>query len=228
MDFMQKQCNIEIQKGRFSDSFGTSLLPGMFSAPTFAVPKEGSSKLRLVTDQSAGTYSVNDMCSCHEHAFPLDNMTHLGEQILKAYNELTPDEHLVVYKSDVAEAYRLIPMHPIWQTKQINTVDGQRYVDRNNVFGGRRSGDIFIAVMAGVMWIMENIWKVWRPNAFVDDVFGVEKSSRWQKYGPYQRVFPTSQTQTLNCWDRLGILHKPEKQLYRTKLTIIGIHVLRP
>jgi hypothetical protein len=54
---------------------------------------------------------------------------------------------------------------------------------------------------------------------------GLKKSSRWQKYGPYQKVFPTSQTQTLNCWDRLGVPHKPEKQLYGTKLTVIGIHV---
>jgi hypothetical protein len=152
-------------------------------------------------------------------------MTHFGEHILRAYNDLAPGEHLVVYKSDVAEAYRLIPMHPIWQMKQINTVDGKRYVDRNNVFGGRRSGDIFIAVMATVMWIMENVWKVQKPNSFVDDVFGVEKSSHWQKYGPYQKVFPTSQTQTLNCWDRLGIPHKLEKQLFGRKLTIIGILV---
>jgi hypothetical protein len=76
-------------------------------------------------DQSGGLHSVNDMCTRHEHAFPLDNMTHLGEQILKGYNELSPGEHLVVYKSNIAEAYWLIPMHPIWQTKQINTVDGE-------------------------------------------------------------------------------------------------------
>jgi hypothetical protein len=158
--FIRKQQDIEIKKGRFSSSFGTSLLPGMFSMLTFAVPKEGLSKLRLVTNQSAGPYSVNDMCSRHEQAFPLDNMTHLGEQILKSYNELEQGEHLVIYKSDVAKAYRLIPMHPIWQTKQINTIDGEQYVDRNNVFGGRQSGNIFIAVMSSIMWIMEKVWKV--------------------------------------------------------------------
>jgi len=177
LDFVQKQQDIEIQKGHFSESFGTSLLPGMFSAPTFAVPEEGSSKLRLVMDQSAGSYSVNKMCSQHEHVFPLDNMTHLGEQILKSHNKLAPGKHLVVYKSDVVEVYCLIPMHPIWQIKQINTIDGQRYVDCNNIFGGRQSGDIFITVMAAIMWIMENVWKVHKPNAFVDNVFGVEKST---------------------------------------------------
>lgn len=105
LEFMRKQQDIEIQKGQFSNSFGTSLLPGMFSSPTFAVPKEGSLKLRLVTDQSVGPYSVNNMCSQHEYAFLLDNMSHLGEQMLRAYNELVLGEHLVAYKSNVAEAY---------------------------------------------------------------------------------------------------------------------------
>jgi hypothetical protein len=62
-EFVRRQRDIEVEKGRFSDSFGTELLPGMSSSPTFAVPKEGSSKLRLVTDQSAGPYSVNGMCA---------------------------------------------------------------------------------------------------------------------------------------------------------------------
>jgi hypothetical protein len=47
MKFMRNQIEIEIQKGRFSKSFGKNLLRGMYAVPTFAVLKEGSSKLHL-------------------------------------------------------------------------------------------------------------------------------------------------------------------------------------
>lgn len=34
-----------------------------------------------------------------------------------------------MWKADVSEAYRLMPMHPHWQLKQANIVDGVCYVD---------------------------------------------------------------------------------------------------
>ena len=36
---------------------------------------------------------------------------------------------------------------------------------------------------------------------------------------------PTNQVTLLNLWDRLGIPHKEKKQLFGSKLTIIGIEV---
>jgi hypothetical protein len=44
--------------------------------------------------------------------FPLDNMTHLGEMLLKK-KEQYPDEVLILFKSDISEAYRHLPMHPL-------------------------------------------------------------------------------------------------------------------
>src|ERR1700731_1547101 len=49
-----------------------------------------------------------------------------------------PTGKLIIYKTDVAEAYRLCPMHPLWQLKQIVSVDGTKHVDRCNNFGGAR------------------------------------------------------------------------------------------
>jgi hypothetical protein len=43
--FIHKQCNIEIQKGHFSESFGTYLLPGMYCIPVHAVTKLSSTNL---------------------------------------------------------------------------------------------------------------------------------------------------------------------------------------
>jgi hypothetical protein len=155
----------------------------------------------------------------------MDNMTQLGERILRLQSTLRKGEKLVLFKSDVAEAYRLIPMHPIWQTRQINTVDGERYVDRNNVFGGRRSGDTFIAFMSLVLWITEVQWKVPGLCGYVDDVFGVGKSTEFETYERYGIELPRNQARLLQCWDVLGVPHRKEKQLFGEKLTIIGFEV---
>ncbi|KDR79789.1 hypothetical protein GALMADRAFT_15607, partial [Galerina marginata CBS 339.88] len=48
--FLREQRNIEIQKRRWSTSFGPDLLPGMYCSPIHAVPKPNSTDLRLVTD----------------------------------------------------------------------------------------------------------------------------------------------------------------------------------
>ena len=81
--FLHAQQKIEQQKKHFSASFGKDLLPGMYSMPIHAVPKPGSSDLCMVTDQSASKFSLNSMIACDDiKGYPLDNMKHLGEQLL--------------------------------------------------------------------------------------------------------------------------------------------------
>ena len=127
--FIRDQCLKERHKGYYSESFGTELLPGMYSMPIHAVPKPHSDNLRLVTDHSAGPFSLNNMIdhSCVT-GFPLDNMHHLGEMLLDTRRSIG-NVPLTLWKSDIADAYRLLPVHPLWQAKQIVTVDGERYVD---------------------------------------------------------------------------------------------------
>jgi hypothetical protein len=61
--------------------------------------------------------------------YPLDNMTQLGEMLLRKKKEF-PEEELVLFKSDISEAYRYLPMHPLWQIKQVNTIQRERHIDR--------------------------------------------------------------------------------------------------
>ena len=60
-EFLRSQRDHEVFKGRFSEPFGDKLLPGMYCMPIFAVPKPHSTDLRMVTDQSAGKFSLNSM-----------------------------------------------------------------------------------------------------------------------------------------------------------------------
>ncbi|KAF9543882.1 hypothetical protein CPC08DRAFT_622554, partial [Agrocybe pediades] len=81
-EFLRDQCKIEIEKGRFSESFGPDLLPGMYSMPVHAVPKPNSDDFRMVTDHSAGRHSLNSMINHDEvTGFPLDNLHHMGEML---------------------------------------------------------------------------------------------------------------------------------------------------
>ena len=156
--------------------------------------------------------------------YPLDNMTHLGEMLLRKKADF-PNEKLVLFKSDILDAYRNLPMHPLWQIKQVNTIQGQRHVDRCNCFGGKGSGSLFIAFNSLVTWVGKNEYHIPDLGTYSDDSFGVELAKNMILYEPYGRFMPTNQVTLLNLWTRVGIPFKEKKQIFGENLTIIGIEV---
>ena len=81
--------------------------------------------------------------------------------------------------------YHLLPMHPFWEIKQVNTLDGKRFVDWRNAFGGCASGGIWIAFMSLGTWITIHIWSLKRVvGAYVDDSFGSEEKDKEDFYIP--------------------------------------------
>ena len=223
--FIREQCQKERHKGYFSESFGTDLLPGMYSMPLHAVPKPHSDDLRLVTDHSTGPFSLNNMIdhSCVT-GFPLDNMRHLGEMLLHTRRSIG-NVPLTLWKSDIVDAYRLLPMHPLWQAKQIITVDRERYVDRNLAFGSSASPGIFISFNSLVAWIAKHEKDLEYLADYVDNSSGCDLAGDTLFYEPYGKQMPRHQTILLRLWDELGIPHKPHKQLFGSPLVIIGIEV---
>jgi hypothetical protein len=223
--FLQSQKTVELAKNRFSPSFGKDLLPGMYCMPIFAVPKPSSSVFRLVTDQSRGKYSLNSMVDHNcVTGYPLDNMTLFGEMLLDL-EKREPGRERLAWKSDIAEAYRILPMHPLWQIKQINTIDGNRHVDRCNAFGGCASGSLFIAFNSLVAWIAKEVKNIRYLGNYVDDSSGCGLAEDISFYAPYNEYFPRDQVTLLSLWDELGIPHKKEKQIFGSPLTVIGISV---
>jgi hypothetical protein len=133
--FLRAQRDEEIRLGRYSESFGTELLPGMIAQPIHAVPKPHSSKLRLINDHSAGDWALNSFIAKEIGHIRMDSVQDLGKTLLHARRELGPDATIWLWKSDVSQAFCQLPMHPLWQMKQISTFDGHRHVDRCAVFG---------------------------------------------------------------------------------------------
>ena len=225
-NFIREQRDIEIRKGRLSASFGTDLLPGMYCMPVHAVPKPNSTDLRMVTDHSAGPFSLNTMID-HDlvTGYPLDNMTHTGEMLLAHHRSMLTKRRFTMWKSNIDEAYRLMPLHPHWQLKQVNTVDGLRYIDRNTPFGNSGSAGIFIAFNSLVAWIAKYKRGIHNLATYIDDSSGFDYEDDVLPYEPYQTSFPRHQTLLLQLWDELSIPHKPKKQVFGSVIPVIGIDV---
>jgi hypothetical protein len=116
-------------------------------------------------------------------------------------------------------------MHPLWQIKQIVTIDGECNVDRNNCFGGRGSPGIYISFNSLVLWIAQNVVLIEDLWGYMDDSFGINDEGNLVWYHRYDKHMLASQVKLLSLWDELGIPHEPHKQLFGSKLTIIGIHI---
>jgi hypothetical protein len=223
--FLRDQRDIEISAGRYSESFGTQLLPGMYSTPIHAVPKPRSEKLRLVNDHSAGPFSLNSMIAREDVVGArMDSISDLIGALLK-YRKRHPDKALVLFKSDVSAAYRRLPLHPLWQIKQIVTVDNCRHVDRCTSFGGRGSCRDYTAFMGLVLWMAIFVKLISDLFGYIDDNFSFDEKGNVMWYEPYHCYYPTKQTKLLQLWDEIGLPHDKSKQEYAPVLRIIGFMV---
>jgi hypothetical protein len=223
--FLRDQRDVEIAAGRYSEGFGKNLLPGMYSTPIHAIPKPRSEKLRLVNDHSAGTYSLNSMIAREDVAGArMDSISDLIGALLR-YRKHHPDTTLILFKSDVSAAYRRLPLHPLWQIKQIVTVDEIRHVDRCTSFGGRGSCRDYTCFMGLVLWIAIFIKSLEDLFGYIDDNFSFEEDGNVMWYDPYQCYYPTKQTKLLYLWDEISLPHDKSKQEYAPVLRIIGFLV---
>src|SRR6267154_600205 len=154
-------------------AFGPNLLPGMYAMPIHVIPKPHIVNFRLITNLSAGDFAPNTMIDKSLVTnLPLDTIMELGATLI-AFRWNYGNVKLVMWKSDVSQAYRRMPMHKCWQIKQIHSIEGARHVDRCNNFGGKGAYGIWSTFMSLVVWIG---WSILRIQFFVyvDDNFGFE------------------------------------------------------
>ena len=163
----------------------------MYSTSIHAVPKPRSEKLRLVNDHSAGPFSLNSMIAREDVAgAKMDSISDLIGALLR-YRKRYPSKNLVLFKSDVSAAYRRLPLHPLWQVKQIVTVDNARHVDRCTSFGGRGSCRDYTAFMGLVLWIVIFVKFLADLFGYIDDNFGFDEEGNVLWYEPYQCYSPS-------------------------------------
>jgi hypothetical protein len=195
----------------------------MISVPVHTVPKK-SGKLRLVVDHSAGDFSPNSHISRDHVHNDLDTVHHLAHNLLhfQAVHGRAPRW---LFKSDVSQAYRQLPMHPAWQMRQVITTNGERRVDRCNNFGGRASAMLWCAFMSLVLWIAITRFAIAALLAYMDDNYGHDDSPDLVRYEPYGADFPRKQALLLRLWDFIGLPHERDKQEFGRALVITGFLV---
>ena len=223
LQFMNEQRDEEIRLGRFSHAFDI-LSPGMTTIPLWVVPKPHSDKFRLVVDHSAGDYAPNSFIPPEEASVHLDTLHTLGNALLNVKNRFgnTP---IVLFKTDVSQAYRRLPVHPLWQLRQVVSIEGFFHIDNNNNFGNRGAGRLWVTIFSLVLWIASFVKLIHDLFAYVDDAFSWEFADRVTFYAPYQKFLPTKQAQLLSLFDDVGIPHEERKQVFGSPLQIIGFEV---
>ncbi|KAI0652849.1 hypothetical protein C8Q70DRAFT_1059843 [Cubamyces menziesii] len=153
MVFLLEQRNEEVVLGRYLACFGPDLLPEMYSMPVHVVPKPHSSKLRLVNDQNAGEFSPNSIIRPESiKGAVLNGIPALGES-LQCFCAVHGRVPLIMWKSDVSQVYRCMPVAPHWQIRQVVTIEEDQHVDRCNLFGGRGFLRVFSTFNALLSWI---------------------------------------------------------------------------
>ena len=197
--------------------------------PIYAVPKPHSDKLRLVNDHSASKFSLNSMVDHSQvTGYPMDNLAQFGEQLVKLRRtnpDLCGPDSLIVWKSDISEAYRVCPLHPFWQIKQGVRIGLDVHVDRCIVFGSSASPAIFIAFNSLVTWIAKHVRNIPFITTYLDDSAGCTWKDDVMFYAPYNKYMPTPQVRLLTLWDDLGIPHEERKQVFGPTIPVIGIQV---
>jgi hypothetical protein len=222
--FLREQRDQEIVLGRFSESFGPDLLPGMYAMPIHVIPKPFTDNFRLITNLSAGDFAPNTMIEkSNVTNLPLDTISDLGAALI-AFRRNHGNIPLVMWKSDVSQAYRRMPMHERWQMKQVHTIEGERHVDRCNNFGGKGGYGIWSAFMSLVVWIAWNLLHI-HFFVYVDDNFGFERAEALSFHAHLSRRLPSQQARLLDLWDDIGLPYEDRKQEFGPTLRIIGFIV---
>ena len=219
--FVQDQHDIKLSLVCFSTAFSPHLLQGMMSVPIGVIPKPHSQKLWLIIDPLTREYSPNTCIPCSSVSIPLDNLHHLGTQLINVWKCLSSSVHLSVFTSDVSGAYQQLPMYFLWQLFQVVTIDGLIHVDHNINFGNRGAGGLWGSFMGLVLWVAIHTKHLDDLLAYVHNVFSYKLEPNMPWYAPYYRSLPTKQTWLLELWDKLGVPHDELKQVYGSTLTII-------
>jgi hypothetical protein len=154
----------------------------------------------------------------------LDTLVNLMEGIIR-YEQVHGPQEFLLFKSDVAAAYRRLILHFLYQLKQIVTIDGERHVDHCTTFGGRGSSKCWTAFFGLVIWICIFVKFIQDLFAYMDDTYSFEEEGKVLWYEPYECYYPAKQTKLLLLWDEIGLPHEKSKQEYGRTLRIIGFMV---
>lgn len=189
-------------------------------SPLLIVSKAGSSKKRVCTDMSYGNLSLNDMVDKDKIKVAFDSLISFAPYIVEKKKK---SSDLIMWKSDVKNAYRLLPMAPQWQLRQVVNVAGFYHIDRCANFGSTASAKLWCAFFSLVLWIAEQVFGIQHLNNLMDDTWGVSSKNEliWFK----EQEIPRDQALFLLVFDKIRVPWDWKKQVHGHELEVIGFWV---
>lgn len=131
-------------------------------SPLGVVPKPRSSSFRTIMDFSfPANDSINDRIFCETTQY--DRIP----SVLPWLRALGPSAHMAGV--DVADAFRIIPVHAADLWLQASRMDGATYIDTSLIFGCRSSPAIFNAYASLFAWIIYARRNVYCILHYLDD-----------------------------------------------------------
>ena len=153
-----EKLNSELEAGRIEGPFSAPPFPNFRTNPLGLVPKNSGSGYRMIHHLShpAGD-SVND-------EIPRDLCSVQYTSIQDAIQTITTIEgKIFLAKTDIAHAFRIVPVHPSEYPILGMEWNGVFYYDKCMPMGGSSSCAIFEKISTALQWIMSKLC----PNIFV-------------------------------------------------------------
>ena len=168
--------NEEISLGRISGPHASPPLTNLTTSPLALRPKRNSVKFRLLHNLSSpydGTsvnFNIPDVCANVKFA-----------TITDAVKIILDNKFCFIAKSDIADAFRLIPLHPSDYHLMGFILNKKYYFDKCLPMGCRSSCNIFERFSDAIVYILKTRYKILNVVKYLDDFlfFGVtEKECR--------------------------------------------------
>ena len=164
---MTSKLQNELSKGRIAGPFNNPPLPNFKSSPLALREKQEQGKYRLLHNLSY-PYDLSPVNSNIPTSASTVKYERLSDAI-KDIHECTLDAHMA--KRDIADAFRLIPLHPSQYHLTGFSWEHKYYCDKCLPQGSASSCRIFETFSTALKWILNNKLGVKRVTKVLDDFF---------------------------------------------------------
>ncbi|XP_071950801.1 uncharacterized protein [Antedon mediterranea] len=208
-EFITKGLNL----GRLAGPFSSPPLNNFVSSPLGVVPKAESGKFRIIQDLSYPRgASVNSGIPHDASQVSYDTIDVVINLVLKN------GPGSLMAKTDIEDAFRIIPIHPCDYHLLGFSWNNKYYYDRCLPMGASRSCSIFESFSTALVWIMRTKFNIPDISHILDDFFFV---------GPkHSNLCQNALTNFISLCNTLGVPIKDSKTVFPTTVIVIyGIEV---
>ncbi|KAI9330296.1 hypothetical protein BDR26DRAFT_999556 [Obelidium mucronatum] len=196
-------------------------LPDYCSTVSLFVNRVAGKKDRLIHDLSYPSLdSFNDHIPDLHARVQYDTIQHTIPILRSAHRYCPPDSRVILWKTDIHGAFRLLPQHILLQSLQIILTENNIYIDKRVSFGSRSGPFWWCAISHLINWYLVNILHL--PTlVMMDDFWGVTYQVKSETNNPQPRDMQLAQSFIAS----LGIPLSLEKDIWGPSIPVVGYQI---